>query len=162
MNFVQSLIQTQRPRLGNQDLKHAKTFILTKWMVSSFVLPSKSCTLFLCVFTKTISNHRVFFLCLYRYWSLFIILSYSYLNLPEKQSSSAVTWASPGCHVFLKGCLRGTFQIEIYSSHLPYVVPYFIFSHKFCLQSTSSQKKNSFIFLPLSLFFAILPCCVVR
>lgn len=86
-------------------------FILTKWMVSSRVLPSKSCTSCLCVFTKTISLHSVF-LVFIDTDLFFIILSYSYLTLPEKQSSSAVTWASPGCHVFLKGCLRGTLQLE--------------------------------------------------
>lgn len=70
---------------------------------------SKSCTSCLCVKNNL---YPQFVSSIYRYWSFFIILSYSYLTLPEKQSSSAVTWASPGCHVFLKGCLRGTLQIE--------------------------------------------------
>lgn len=52
---------------------------------------------------------------IYILWTYRIILSYSYLTLPEKQSSSAVTWASPGCHVFLKGCLRGTSLDSLHS-----------------------------------------------
>lgn len=62
----------------------------------------------------------------------FLILSYSYLTLPEKQSSSAVTWASPGCHVFLKGCLRGTLQIDSFF-FLPIAcsIHRFVFLHKF-------------------------------
>lgn len=88
------------------------SFILTKWMVSSCVLPSKSCLSCVCVAFYKNNLYPQCVSSIYRYWSFFIILSYSYLTLPEKQSSSAVTWASPGCHVFLKGCLRGTFQIE--------------------------------------------------
>lgn len=65
---------------------------------------------------------------LYRYCSFFIILSYSYLTLTEKQSSSAVTWASPGCHVFLKGCLRGTLPIEslLITCPMSLCIPYFL------------------------------------
>lgn len=97
---------------------------------------------------------------IYRYWSFFIILSYSYLTLPEKQSSSAVTWASPGCHVFLKGCLRGTLQIEplLITCSIHLCIPHFDFSHKLDLQSTFLTVKCSFIFIA---FVAILSCCVV-
>lgn len=100
-------------------------------MVSSCVLPSKSCPSRVCL-----QKNNLFPQCvgsIYRFWSRFITLSYSYLTLPEKQSSSAVTWASTGCHVFLKGCLRGTLQLEVSlltcSIHL--CIPRFVFTHEF-------------------------------
>lgn len=87
----------------------------------------------------------------------FLILSYSYLTLPEKQSSSAVTWASPGCHVFLKGCLRGTLQIDsffFYPLRVPYIV---LFS---CTSSTTFfTVKCTFIYYYFCRLILMLCCC---
>lgn len=90
---------------------------------------------------------------IYRYWSFFIILSYSYLTLPEKQSSSAVTWASPGCHVFLKGCLRGTLPIEHYVFHTSFLI---LFSLTSSTCSPHSSQWNAVSFL-----LPVLPYCHV-
>lgn len=78
----------------------------------------------------------IFFL----FFSFFlIILSFFFLffsTLPEKQSSSAVAWASPGCHVFLKGCLRGTrLQLE------PFLITCSIRLSSFLFSLTSSSRR---------------------
>lgn len=85
-------------------------------------------------FIQRWSLSTLYFWVFHRYWSVFIILSCSYLTLPEKQSSSAATWASPGCHVFLKGCLRGTpgFRWSHYSFCVPHLFASF-FSFFFSL-----------------------------
>lgn len=115
------------------------TLILTKWAVSN------SCPSYCaCLYRNYLSPQCVS--SIYRYWSVFIMLSYSYLTLPEKQSSSAVTWASPGCHVFLKGCLRGTLQLR---------VPCILFVLWFLSQSTFLTVKCSFFFV------GMLSCCVI-
>lgn len=126
-------------------------FISTKWMISSCGLHSLSCSLFICVDVKTISIHSV----LTELFFFFnIILSYSYLTLPEKQSSSAVTWASPGCHVFLKGCLRGTLQMEplLISHSMMHFFILFIFLIRFSRSPRSSQWNV------ISILFPVLPC----
>lgn len=98
---------------------------------------------------------------IYRYWSFFIILSYSYLTLPEKQSSSAVTWASPGCHVFLKGCLRGILQMEPFTYYM-FHTSLIIFG--FCSPRISQWIAVSFILpaLPychVTFYFLSVPAC---
>lgn len=126
--------------------------IFSKWIVSSCVLSSKSCPSSLCLFINILYS-----LCvsgILRYWSFFLILSYSYLTLPEKQSSSAVTWASPGCHVFLKGCVRGTPSLQI--SSLSIMCPMhlcILFFHELC-----SDIPHSGICFDFLAFIAILSC----
>lgn len=87
----------------------------------------------------------------------FLILSYSYLTLPEKQSSSAVTWASPGCHVFLKGCLRGTLQIDSF-----FFFTHCVFHTSFCFLAQvrlHSSQWNALSFITTSV--ALFSCYVV-
>lgn len=137
--------------------KQRTIFIFTKWVVSSCVLLSKSC-LFLCAFTKQKNCLYPQRVCsIYRFWSFFFILSYSYLTLPEKQSSSAVTWASPGCHVFLKGCLRGTLQIDSFFFN-PLRVPYIVLFS--CTSSTTFfTVKCTFIYYYFCRLIVMLCCC---
>lgn len=114
-------------------------FILSKWVVSSRVLHSKSRSACRCVFSKTITVLSVFLVL--RDTDLFFLvipLLFFIFALPEKQSSSAVAWASPGCHVFLKGCLRGTLQTE------PFLITCSIRLSSFWFSLTSSTWSPQF------------------
>lgn len=82
----------------------------SEWSAAVFFPPNPAPPV--CVSFEKQSLSSVCFQCLEMLIFSLVILSYFYFTLPEKQSSSAVTWASPGCHVFLKGCLRGTLQME--------------------------------------------------
>lgn len=147
--------------VGGIKMANNKTFLSVQSEWSAAVCFRPNPVLLLCgPFKKT--KQSLF--SVYFWFSLilifFIILSYSYLTLPEKQSSSAVAWASSGCHVFLKGCLRGTsaLQIELVSitCSIRLCLLHFVYSHKLNLQSTFLTVKCIFIFTALKL-----PYCYV-
>lgn len=91
-----------------------------------------------------------------------ITLFYSYLTLPEKQSSSAVTWASSRCHVFLKGCLRGTLQIVCI--HHIFHTFFYLFIYFFASASPFTNLITSFIvkwglFFTFVILLSAIPAC---
>lgn len=129
-------------------------------MVSSHVLHSESRSACRCVFSKPVAVPSLLFVL--RDTDLFFLVIFSYFfhfTLPEKQSSSAVAWASPGCHVFLKGCLRGTLQTESFLITCSICLTSFLFSLTSSSWRPQAHSAMQLIWLPSCHAVMLLSCC---